>query len=155
MVAWSDGHRTNVIPSEWRKVDDYGRTLFNYYDNLREGDELYLQCTIIRETCQCHEYEADREWERGHHIRALHEMLYAATMVLPDESMGYEFEDMQWFDPHEVFYWHPNIREFLRLMRRCEDYCRREPRLWLLLEGERTYRNYKRYLCALGHWVRE
>ena len=155
MMAWSDGTRTNVIPSEWEKVDDYGRTLFNYHRDLREGDENYLPCTIIREECRCREYEADRCWERGHHLQALSQMIAAAMMVLPDEAAGYEFEDAQWLNPYETFYWHPNVREFLRLMRRCEDYCRREPRLLPLLDDNREYRNYRRYLRALGRWVHD
>ena len=155
MMAWSNGERTNIIPSEWKKVDDYGRTMIGYHSNLREGDENYLPCTIIREECQCREYEADRAWERGHHLEALNIMIAAAMMVLPDESAGYEFEDAQWLNPWESLYWHPNIREFLRYNRRCEDYCKRDPRLWPLLEAERTYRDYKKYLRTLGQWVRE
>ena len=155
MMAWSDGQRTNIIPSVFRQVDDYGRTLINYQHSLREGDEYYKPCAIIRDECCCREYEADRSWERGHHIKALDQMLRAAMMVLPDESAGLEFEDAQWLNPHETLFWHPNVREFLRLMRRCEDYCRREPRLRPLLESERTYRDYRRYLADLGRWVRE
>lgn len=30
MMAWTDGTRTNVIPSVWRQVDDYGRTMRTY-----------------------------------------------------------------------------------------------------------------------------
>ena len=85
----------------------------------------------------------------------MHQMIYAATMVLPDESVGFEFEDVQWLNPWESLYWHPNVREFLRLNRRCEDYCKRDPRLWPILEAERTYRNYKKYLRTLGQWVHE
>ena len=155
MMAWSDGERTNIIPSVFHQVDDYGRMMIGYHSSLREGDENYLPCTIIREECQCREYEADRAWERGRHLEALKMMIAAAMMVLPDESAGYEFEDAQWLNPWENFYWHPNIREFLRYNRRCEDYCKRDPRLWPLLEAERTYRDYKKYLRALGQWVRE
>ena len=155
MVAWSDGERTNVIPSEWRKVDNYGSARRAMFDDYREGDEFYLSCTLIREDCRCREYEADRSWERGHRLEALNRMLGAAMMVLPDEAAGVEFEDAQWLDPDETLFWHPNVREFLRLMRRCEDYCLREPRLRPLLESERTYRDYRRYLAALGRWVHD
>lgn len=155
MMAWSDGQRTNIIPSEWKKVDDYGRTMRNYHSSLREGDENYLTCTIIREECQCREYEADRVWEQGHHLKAMNTMITAAMMVLPDESVGYEFEDAQWLNPHETLYWHPNVREFLRLMRRCEGYCKQDPRLRPLLEDSRTYRDYRRYLVDLGRWAHD
>ena len=154
LMAWSDGRRTNVIPSEWKKVDDYGRALAGYHSSLREGDEyLYGACSVVRDECRCREYEADRLWERGHHLDALNQMLFAARMVLPDEAAGFEFEDAQWLDPDETFYWHPNVREHLRLMRRCEAYCRLEPRLRPLLDASRTYRDYRRYLQALGQWV--
>lgn len=154
MMAWSDGHRVNVVPSEWRKVDDYGRTLAGYHSSMREGDEyMYGACCVVRDECRCLEYEADRLWERGHRLDALNQMLVAASMVLPDEAAGFEFEDAQWLDPDETLYWHPNVREHLRLMRRCEDYCRREPRLRPLLESSRTYRDYRQYLSALGRWV--
>ena len=155
MMAWSNGQRTNVIPSVWCQVDDYGRTLVNYHRTLREGDENYMTCTIIREECQCREYEADRYWDRGHHLKALNQMIDAAMMVLPDESVDIQFEDAQWLNPQETLYWHPNVREHLRLMRRCEGYCKQDPRLWPLLEDSRTYRNYKKYLHTLGQWVRE
>ena len=156
MVAWSDGERTNVVPSEWRKVDDYGCSLACYHSGLREGDEyLYGTCAIIREECRFREYEADRLWERGHHVRALNQMLAAASMVLPDEATGCEFEDAQWLDLDETLFWHPNVREYLRLMRRCEDYCRREPRLRPLLDASRTYSDYRRYISALSRWVHD
>ncbi|MBR5353295.1 MAG: hypothetical protein IK126_06240 [Bacteroidales bacterium] len=155
MVAWSNGERTNIVPSEWKKVDDYGRTMRNYHCSLREGDENYLSCTIIREECQCREYEADRAWEQGRHLEALNEMMRAALWVLPDESVGYEFEDAQWLNPWESLYWHPNIQEFLRYNRRCEDYCKRDTRLWPVLEDSLTYQNYRRYLRDLGHWVHD
>ena len=154
MVAWSDGRRTNIIPSEWKKVDDYGRTLAGYHRDLCEGDEyLYGTCGVVRDECRCREYEADRLWERGHHLDALNQMLSAARMVLPDEAVGLEFEDVQWLDPYEMVYWHPNVREFLRLMRRCEGFCKQAPYLWPLLEDNRDYRSYRQYLRALGRWV--
>lgn len=153
MVGWSDGCRTNVAPSEWCKVDDYGSTMRKYHNELCDGDELYMPCTIVREECRCREYEADRYWERGCHTEALNQMMEAAAMVLPDETAGYEFEDAQWLNPDEMVYWHPNVREYLRLMRRCEDYCRREPCLLPLLESSRTYRDYRCYLQDLGRWV--
>jgi len=60
MMAWSNGERTNVIPSVWSEVDDYGKTLIGYRRGLREGDEFLYSCTIVREECHCREYEADR-----------------------------------------------------------------------------------------------
>lgn len=156
MVAWSNGERTNVIPSVWREVDDCGSILKSYYAGLREGDEfLYGSCDMVREACRCRECEADRLWERGRRLDALTLMLRAAAMVLPDETVGCEFEDAQWLDPDETLFWHPNVREHLRLMRRCEDLCRREPRLRPLLDASRDYRNYRRYLQTLGRWVHE
>ena len=153
MMAWSNGQRTNVIPSVWCQVGDYGRTLANYHRTLREGDENYMTCTIIREECQCREYEADRFWEQGRHLEALQQMIYAASSVLPDESVDIQFEDAQWLNPWESLYWHPNLKEFRRLMRRCSEYCKREPRLWPVLEGTRTYQDYQKYLENLGIWV--
>ena len=155
MMAWSDGQRTNVIPSVWRQVDDYGRTLVNYHRTLREGDENYMTCTIIREECQCREYEADRYWEQGRHLEALQQMIYSASSVLPDESAGIEFEDVQWLNPEEQDCWHPNLIEFRRLMRRCREYCKREPQLWPVLESNRTYQNYLKYLENLGAWAHQ
>ena len=154
LMAWSDGQRTNVVPSEWKKVDDKGRALLEYRRGMREGDEyLYGTCAVVRDECRCREYEADRLWERGRRTEALNMMIRAATMVLPDEAAGFEFEDAQWLDPEETPHWHPNVREHLRLMRRCEELCRREPRLRPLLEGDRTYRSHRHYLRALGRWV--
>ena len=140
MMAWSNGERINVIPSVWCEVDDYGKTLIGYRRGLREGDEFLYPCTIIREECHCREYEADRYWERGMQVAALEQMMGAASRVLPDESIGFEFEDMQWLNPEEVVFWHPNVREYLRLMRRCEGYCKQNPRLWPLLEDSWNYR---------------
>jgi hypothetical protein len=54
-----------------------------------------------------------------------------------------------------MVYWHPNVLEFLRLMRRCEGYCKQNPRLWPLLESSRIHRAYRRYLSDLGRWARE
>lgn len=156
MMAWSNGERTNVIPSVWSDVDDYGSALKAYYAGLREGDEnLYGACSVVREECRCREYEADRYWERGMQVAALEQMMGAASRVLPDESVGFEFEDVQWLDPKEMVYWHPNVLEFLRLMRRCEGYCKQNPRLWPLLESSRIHRAYRRYLSDLGRWARE
>ena len=108
---------------------------------------------MAREECQMREYEADRSWEQGHHLEALKEMLRAALFVLPDDEPV--FEDMQWLNPDETVYWHPNVREFLRLMRRCRDYCRQDPRLWPILEGDDLYHDYNQYLSALGRWVHD
>lgn len=156
MMAWSNGARTNVIPSVWREVDDYGRTLVNYHRDMREGDEnLIGTCGVVRDECRCREYEADRYWERGMQVAALEQMMGTASRVLPDESVGFEFEDVQWLNPKEMVYWHPNVLEFLRLMRRCEGYCKQNPRLWPLLESSRIHRAYRRYLSDLGRWARE
>lgn len=152
MMAWSDGHRVNVIPSVYRQVDDYGRLMIDYHSRIDEGYLVDLgPCTKVREEAQMREYEADRSWEQGHHLEALKEMLYAALFVLPDDEP--EFEDMQWLNPHETLYWHPNVREFLRLMRRCREYCRRDPRLWPVLEGDDTYRSYRKYLEDLNIYL--
>ena len=155
LMAWSNGEHVNVVPSVWKEVDDYCKTLVGYHKNLKEGDELIYPCTIIREECHCREYEADRYWERGMQVAALEQMMGAASMVLPDESVGFEFEDVQWLNPKEMVYWHPNVLEFLRLMRRCEGYCKQNPRLWPLLESSRIHRAYRRYLSDLGRWARE
>ena len=154
MMAWSDGSRVNVIPSVYRQVDDYGRLMIDYHSRIDEGYLIDVgPCTMARDEAKMREYEADRSWEQGHHLEALKEMLYAALFVLPDDEP--EFEDMQWLNPHETLYWHPNVREFLRLMRRCREYCRRDPRLWPVLEGDDTYRDYRKYLDALGRWVHD
>ena len=154
MMAWSDGRRVNVIPSVYRQVDDYGRLMIDYHSRIDEGYLIDVgPCTMARDEAKMREYEADRSWEQGHHLEALKEMLYAALFVLPDDEP--EFEDVQWLNPHETLYWHPNVREFLRLMRRCREYCRRDPRLWPVLEGDDTYRDYRKYLDALGRWVHD
>lgn len=156
MMAWSNGQRTNVIPSVWHQVDDYGKTMCDYHRRLEEG---YLvnagPCTVVREEAACREYEADRSWEQGHHLEALQQMIYAASSVLPDESVSFEFEDTQWLNPEEQLFWHPNLVEFRRLMRRCREYCKREPRLWPVLEGNRTYQDYLKYLANLGAWAHD
>ncbi|MBQ3788636.1 MAG: hypothetical protein II849_07530 [Bacteroidales bacterium] len=82
-------------------------------------------------------------------VAALEQMMGAASRVLPDESIGFEFEDVQWLNPEDVVFWHPNVREYLRLMRRCEGYCKQNPRLWFLLEDSWNYRAYRRYLSDL------
>ena len=151
LMAWSDGKRVNIIPSVFRQVDDYGRLMRDYHRSIDKG---YLRnvgpCTMAREECQIREYEADRDWERGHHLEALKEMLRAALFVLPDEEPA--CEDNQLLDPWQWFCSHPNVREFLRLIRRCRDYCRQDPRLWPVLESDDTYRDYRQYLTDLSHW---
>ena len=154
MMAWSDGRRVNIIPSVFRQVDDYGRLMIDYHSRIDEGYLIDVgPCAMARDEARMREYEADRSWEQGHHLEALKEMLYAALFVLPDDEP--EFEDVQWLNPHETLYWHPNVREFLRLMRRCREYCRRDPRLWPVLEDDDTYRDYRKYLDALGRWVHD
>ena len=156
MVGWSDGKRVNLPPSVHREVDDYGKTLCDYHRRLEEG---YLvdagPCTVAREEAACREYEADRSWEYGHHLKALQQMVYAASSVLPDESAGIEFEDVQWLNPEEQDCWHPNLKEFRRLMRRCRELCKREPRLWPVLEESRMYQKYLKYLSDLGAWAHD
>ena len=154
MMAWSNGQRVNIIPSVFRQVDDYGRLMADYHYRIDKGYLIDLgPCTMAREESQMREYEADRNWEQGHHLEALKEMLRAALFVLPDDEPV--FEDMQWLNPDETVYWHPNVREFLRLMRRCRDYCRQDPRLWPILEGDDLYHDYNQYLSALGRWVHD
>ncbi|MDY6372195.1 MAG: hypothetical protein SPL12_07875 [Bacteroidales bacterium] len=154
MVAWSDGDRVHIIPSLWRELTDEGRLLADLRAGLREGDEYYYSLSRqIRDESRCREYYADCAWKRGERLRALHLMLWAATSTLPDEAQGYEFEDMQWLDPEEVPCWHPNVREFLRLMHRCIDLCREAPHLRPALEGDPAYQAYKDYLAAVRRWA--
>ena len=151
-MAWSDGYRVNIIPSVFRQVDDYGRLMIDYHSRIDEGYLIDVgPCTMARDEVQMREYEADRCWEQDHHLEALKEMLYAALFVLPDDEP--EFEDMQWLNPEETLYWHPNVREFLRLMRRCREYCRKDSRLWPVLEGDDTYRDYRKYLEDLNVYL--
>lgn len=151
MMAWSDGRRVNIIPSLRHEVDDYGHLMYNYHTRIDEG---YLvdcgPCTMAREESQMREYEADRLWDNGSHLEALNEMIRAALYVLPDDEPL--FEDMQWLNPWENVYWHPNIKEFLRLNRRCRDYCRQDPRLWPLYRDSWPYRASRDYLDDLRRW---
>lgn len=156
MMAWSDGERVNIVPSVFRQVDDYGSLMRKYYDDYREGDENYYGiCSMVRDKCHCHEYEADRAWERGEHLEALKEMMRAALWVLPDEGVDIMFEDCQWLNPDETLYWHRNVQEFLRYNRRCIDFCKRDPRLWPLYKGSDIEKDYQGYLRTLGEWVVE
>ena len=156
MVAWSNGERTNIIPSLRSEVSDYGKMLIEYNWLIDEGYLIdFGPCNFVREECRCREHEADHYWEQGHHLEALKEMMRAAMWVLPDESAGFEFEDVQWLNPMETFCWHPNVREFLRYNRRCKDYCKRDPRLWPVYNGSSIERDYHGYLRALGQWVHD
>ncbi len=151
LMAWSNGSRINIVPSLRSKVDDYGSMMGRYSANLEEGFEIdYGECSTARERSRIREYEADKMWENEHHLEAFNEMIRAAIYVLPDEDV---FEDVQWFNPEETLFWHPNIREHLRLMRRCIGYCKQDSRLWPILESEPAYQNYRKYLNDLGSWV--
>lgn len=153
MVAWSNGERTNLIPSVRREVCNYGNMMGQFLSNLEDGSEVnYGECYVARQEGRIHEYEADQLWENGYHLEALNEMIDAAMYVLPDDEPL--FEDVQWLNPDETLYWHPNLKEFRRLMRRCRELCKREPRLWPILESNWLYRDYCRYLKALGRWAR-
>ena len=153
MMAWSDGQRVNIIPSIFRQVDDYGHLMCDYHHRIDEGYLVDVgPCTMAREEAQMREYEADRSWERGRHLEALNEMLYAALTVLPDESVDFCFEDAQWLNPRETLYWHPNVREFLRLNRRCREYCRRDPRLWPIYKDSWPYRDNCKFIDNLRRW---
>ena len=154
MMAWSDGHRVNIIPSVFRQVDDYGRLMIDYHSRIDEGYLIDVgPCTMARDEARMREYEADRSWEQGHHLEALKEMLYAALFVLPDESVDLCFEDAQWLNPRETLYWHPNVKEFLRLSLRCREYCKNDTRLWPVFKGSWVERTHSKYLRVLGEWV--
>lgn len=152
-MASSDGVKTNIIPSLRRKVDDYGKMIIDYQTNLEEGYEIEVgSCATVREECRCREHEADHYWEHGRHLEALNEMMLAAMYTLPDERYGYEFEDVQWLNPDETLYWHPNIKEFIRLVQRCRDYCKLNPKLWPVFNGSSVDRDYRKYIGNLHCW---
>lgn len=151
MVAWSDGRKVNLPPSVRREVDDYGKTLREYLSDVDEGYEMSCSgCAVARGRSRCSEYEADRYWEQGSHLEALKEMMRAALASLPDDEP--EFEDVQWLDPEETVYWHPNVKEFVRLANRCRELCRRDPRLWPIYNGSTVDDDYRTYLDNLRHW---
>ena len=153
MMAWSNGQRVNIIPSVFRKVDDYGSLMRYYHWRIDEGYLInYGTCSTARDEAEIREYEADREWTQGNHLNALNEMLRAALFVLPEDEDDPVFEDFQWLNPWETINWHPNIRKFLHLIRRCREYCRQDPRLWPILEGDISYKKYKKYLNDLSRW---
>ena len=152
MAGWSNGEEIHLPPSVRREVESYGRSECEYNRRLEEGREVYWgPCTYARNVIRCREAEADHYWELGDHLEALREMMWAARGALPDDEPG--TEDIQWLDPEETFYWNPNVREFLRLARRCRDYCRRDPRLHVVYDGSRVDRDHRGYLAALGRWV--
>ena len=153
MVGWSDGKRVNLPPSIRREVGDYGNLMGQFHSNLEEGYEIdWGECDAALHGSRIREYQADQLWEHGHHLEALDRMLYAASSSLPDEGL---YDDMQWFNPTENFCWHPNLKEFRRLMRRCRELCKREPRLWPILEESRMYQKYLKYLSDLGAWAHD
>ncbi len=77
-------------------------------------------------------------------------------MMKEDKRIRINKRMMAWSNGERInVIWHPNVREYLRLMRRCEGYCKQNPRLWPLLEDSWTYRAYRRYLSTLGSWARE
>lgn len=151
MMAWSNGKQVNIIPSIRSKVDDYGKHLIRYLDDLDEGYEVYWgSCYVVRHKCRLMEYEADKDWDQGRHLLALKEMISAATAVLPDDEP--EFEDVQWLNPWEMIYWHPNIKEFIRLNQRCCEYCKKDPKLWPLYKDSWPYRSYSKFKLDLHNW---
>ena len=150
MMAWSDGERINLVPSVYRQVNDYGHLIIEYQTNLDEGFEVnWGECTVARNECRCYEYEADHYWELGKHLMALKEMMRAAMYSLPDEGI---YDDMLWFCPWETLFSHPNIQEFIRLTRRCKEYCKRDPKLLPVYNGSDIDLDYKKYCQALRQW---
>lgn len=152
MMAWSDGRRVNVIPSVYRQVDDYGRMMIEYHKLLDEGYLVDMgPCAVAREEARCREHEADHYWELGRRFEALQEMIKATSATLPDDEPT--FEDVQWLNPDETLYWHPNIKEFLRLNRRCIGFCRKDSRLWPVYEESWVGRSYRKYLEDLNVYL--
>lgn len=151
LMAWSNGNRVNIIPSILNKVDDYGKRMCQYHINLEEGYEVWWgDCYVVRKECRLREYEADKYWEQGRHLKALNEMIYAALRVLPDDEPC--FEDVQWLNPWETVYWHPNVREFIRLNQRCRGYCKQDPKLWPIYNDSWPARSYRKYIEDLHLW---
>ncbi|MCR5192322.1 MAG: hypothetical protein K6D59_03365 [Bacteroidales bacterium] len=151
-MGWSNGKEVHLSPCVRRQVDDYGAKMIDYHIRLDEGYEIYYgSCFVARHECRLIEYEADHYWEQGEHLKALNEMMYAAMHALPDNEP--EFEDVQWLSPTEMFYWHPNVKEFLRLSLRCREYCKNDTRLWPVFKGSWVERTHSKYLRVLGEWV--
>lgn len=153
-MGWSNGNEVHYTPSVSQKVDDYGRMMGVYQTNLEEGFEVHDgTSSVVRNECRCLEYEADRYWLQGHHVKALNEMMWAATRALPDDEP--EFEDVNWLDPNETIFWHPNVKEFIRLVHRCREYCQRDNRLWSLYNGSSVDLDYRRYISNLKDFFSE
>ena len=150
MMAWSDGNRTNIVPSVRKQVDTTGRLLRDYNTRLEEGYEIYWNDdAVARNRSCCLEYDADQYWQQGRHLCALRTMMYAANNALPDDGIC---DDVCWLDPWEVVYWHPNIKEFLRLVYRCHDYCRRDPLLLPFFNGSTIDRMHRKHIEDLHRW---
>ena len=151
-MAWSNGDEIHLSPNVRRQVDNYGAKIIDYQHCLDEGYEIYhSESYVVLHKCRLREYEADHYWELGEHLNALNEMMKAATYTLPDDEP--EFEDVQWLNPSEMLYWHPNVKEFLRLALRCRDYCKRDSRLWPIFNGSWVEQSHSNYLKTLGEWV--
>ena len=135
MVAWSNGIRVHIVPSQLKRLHDEYQNKINHFRlqechiySEREVTELALRRSRLIE-----EY-SDYLWGLDHRIASFRLLILAAEEAIIDSSV--------YIDCDEVAYSHPNLVEFRRLAHRCRFRVRQDPRFKPIFLASNVYSDY-------------
>ena len=135
-VAWSDGKRTVVPPSQLKILEkEYCIKLDEYHKRVEEGREWDTDVeTVMRGVSRLMEEYSDRLWELDMHVESMRWLLEAAQCLI-DEYYVY-------IDNMETNYYHRNLQRFRYLVRRCEERCKEDSSLKRMYECSTVFNTY-------------
>jgi hypothetical protein len=136
-VAWSNGERTVVPPSQLKILEhDYYRRLDEYHRRVMEGREWDVdEEAVMRGDSRLMEEYSDRLWELDMHVECMRWLIQAARELIDWNIVC--------LDHYEVSYYHRNLRRFRYLVHRCQARCEEDPWLRTMLERSSVYEDYR------------
>ena len=136
-VAWSDGKRTVVPPSQLKILEkEYCIELDEYHKRVEEGREWDTDVeTVMRGVSRLMEEYSDRLWELDMHVESMRWLLQAARELIDWNIVC--------LDHYEISYYHRNLRRFRYLVERCRQRCSEDPWLRVMFERSSVYEDYQ------------
>ena len=137
MVAWSNGDRVHVTPSQTKELmASYSQRRDDYLARVEEGYEWETDNpAMMRGKSRLMEELSDQLWKMDRHVDSLLWLLDAARELIDWDQVC--------IGP-ECNYYHRNLARFRYLVKRCKERCRQDPQLKPLLQSSSVYDDYLR-----------
>ena len=135
LLAWSNGKEVKIHKDYMYLIEDEFKKRLERQEDLRVKQDVGSE-EYSRRLSREYERYGDELWEIGMHVKGFVKLMEAATMLLG----GYR----RWINRRVTSWYHPNLKQFRRLHRRCLERVREDARMEELFAASEVSRLFER-----------